>query len=229
MLSFLHTDPLASTQGEDLRAQLLAKHHAPLVCGPKTDLVIEGYPRSSNSFVSWMLDIVQAGRRPLSVGHHTHSVDNLRLAVHFDTPMAVLIRQPEDAILSYMIFGHLTVEMATDQYKAFYDGVLALPRLPQVFDFETATGDFNQIVTWINAQTGTHIPMSDDLKRDSAKAYDMARSRASDIHADRMTEQIAIPTAARETLKAQKRENVRAHLTQRPEIDALYMRVKQAN
>jgi len=207
---------------DEMRDRLLRRHHAPLVCGPQTDIVIEGYPRSSNSFAIWMLHVLEGESFRLNIGHHTHDVDNLRLAEHFNVPSAVLIRAPEDAILSFMIYSDASVEAATTRYETFYEGTLALARMPMVLPFEMVTRDFNQVVDRINRLTGEDIPRSTDLEAHTARAYEMARERADDIHADKLVEQIAIPSAERETIKAAKRADVRAYLAERPEIRQLY-------
>lgn len=207
---------------EEMRDRLLRRHHAPLVCGPQTDMVIEGYPRSSNSFAIWMLHVLEGETFRLKIGHHTHDIDNLRLAAHFGKPSAVLIRAPEDAILSFMIYADVAVDAATNRYQRFYDGTLALETMPLVLPFEMVTRDFNQVVDRINALTGESIPRSKDLEADTARAYEMARERADDIHAGKVVEQIAIPSAERETIKAAKRAEVQAYLAERPEIAALY-------
>lgn len=207
---------------DEMRNRLLRRHHAPLVCGPQTDIVIEGYPRSSNSFAIWMLHVLEGESFRFNIGHHTHDVDNLCLAAHFDVPSAVLVRAPEDAILSFMIYSDVSVAAATDRYETFYKGTLALERMPMVLPFEMVTRDFNQVVDRINALTGQSIPRSTNLEADTARAYEMARERADDIHAEKLVEQIAIPSAERETIKASKRAEVGAYLAENPESARLY-------
>lgn len=217
--------PTQEQTAATIRTRLLSRHHAPLVCGPDTNLVIEGYPRSANSFLMWMLDVVQEGHRPLSIGHHTHSVDNLRLALHYGTPAAILIREPEAAILSYMIYETISAEEASARYIAFYTKALALPRIPKVIPFETVTTDFNRVIAWVNQVTKADIPFSDDLERERQKAYAMAQSRAADIHGSRIVEQIAIPSQDREALKQGLRSDLTAYLAGRSDIAGLYQQV----
>lgn len=205
-----------------LRDRLLEHHHPPLICGPDSHLVIEGYPRSSNSFAVWMLFVLQGDGFGEGLGHHTHSVDNLRLAEHFGVPSAVLIRAPEDAILSLTIFADAPIDYATDRYLGFYEGTLALEKMPLVLPFDMVTHDYNQVVDRLNAHAGQSIRHSTDLEGDTARAYAMARERADEIHGDKVVEQIAIPSAEREAIKATRRAEVQAHLAGRPEVQKIY-------
>ena len=67
---------------------------------PDTDLVVEGPPRSANSFTVRMLHRM-LGRPPrFRIAHHSHSQDNLWAGAGYRMPLVVLARPPQDAILS---------------------------------------------------------------------------------------------------------------------------------
>lgn len=214
---------------EALHQSMMGKFKPRLVCGPETDIVIEGFPRSSNSFTIWMLEVLQGEDPYLSIAHHTHSVENLTLAVHFDKPIVILVRPPEDAILSYMIYSGCTLDFAVQRYQRFFSHVLRLPERPVVIEFDTVVSDFNQVVARINAllaaRGGKPVPLSQDLAADTATVKEIARERAEEIHGERMAEQMSVPSEAREEIKASRRAEVRAYLTKRPGIVALYEKV----
>lgn len=213
-----------------LHRDMVRRYQPHLVCGPETDIVIEGYPRSSNSFTIWMLTVLQGGKPDLRIAHHIHSIENLRLGLHFGKPLLLLLRAPQDAILSYMIYSDRTVEYATDRYVRFHSDVLALPRMPAVVDFETVVSDFNQVVRVVNnllAPSGRPpIPLSQDLAADAAQVKVMARERAEEIHGDKLDRQEGVPNPVREGIKAELREGVQAYLAKRPEVSALYDKVR---
>ncbi len=208
-----------------LRDSLLQRAAPQLVCNANTDLVIEGFPRSSNSFTIWMLNLLQGQGPRLKIAHHTHSVDNFRLAQAFEVPAAVLVRQPEDAILSFMIYSGAEVAVASNRWLQFYEETLEVLDAPLVLPFETVTQDFNQVVERLNAMAGFQVPLSQDLEADTKAAYATARTRAEEVHQGRLTQKIAIPSEDRERIKVDMRLDVQNHLAGRPEIGALYDKV----
>jgi len=63
-----------------------------------TDLCIEGFPRSGNSFTVGAVEHAQSS--PLRVAHHTHVPANAMRACEWGIPTLVLIRNPKDAVVS---------------------------------------------------------------------------------------------------------------------------------
>ena len=63
-----------------------------------TDLCVEGFPRSANSFAVGAVE--QAQDAPLSIAHHNHVPAPILNAVRRDLPTVVLIRDPVDAVIS---------------------------------------------------------------------------------------------------------------------------------
>jgi hypothetical protein len=196
-----------------------------LVCKDDTDIVIEGYPRSSNSFTFWMLTVLGQGRPPLRIAHHTHRIENLQIGQLLGKPTVVLIRPPADAILSFMIYHDLTVERAAQRYIDFYTGVLELPERPAVFRFADIITDFNKVVRHVNAVTGAGIPLSADMAADTAKAHAKSRDLAEKVHGDKVVERLAVPLAERELLKRKLRGKVQAHMQTAPELQRLHDRI----
>lgn len=67
-----------------------------------TEIVIEGFPRSANTFA--VVASTQAqGARPIRIAHHLHAEAQVLAGVERKLPVIVLIRQPEDAIRSLKI------------------------------------------------------------------------------------------------------------------------------
>lgn len=63
-----------------------------------TDLCVEGFPRSANSFAVGAIQHAQP--EPLQIAHHTHVPANAMRACEWGIPTVVLIRSPQDAIVS---------------------------------------------------------------------------------------------------------------------------------
>jgi hypothetical protein len=212
----------------ELHASMVARHPPKHVCGPDTDIVIEGYPRSANSFTIRMLHVMQTGpkRRHLRIAHHTHNADNLLLGALAGKAQLVLVRKPEDAILSFMIYSERPVELAASRYLRFYRSVLALPAAGKargrraVVDFDTVVTDFNAVVTRINAITARSIPLANDLPALVAQVKaEVAEKEAAKGTSIR---KLGSPLAEREVLKDALRAEVAAYLQDHPEIEYTY-------
>ena len=73
--------------------------HRPEALHRNTELVIEVYPRSGNSFAYTAFDIAQ-GETPVRVSHHLHTASPVIAALKAKIPCVILVRHPEDAIIS---------------------------------------------------------------------------------------------------------------------------------
>ena len=83
-------DPSTPDTRREWRARKLVTRH--------TDLCVEGFPGSGNSFVS--NSIRDAASRPLNVVSHFHWTAQLRRALALDVPAVVLVRHPRQACMS---------------------------------------------------------------------------------------------------------------------------------
>lgn len=69
------------------------------IVGRRSDLVIDGFPRSANSTAEAAIRLVQ--RQELDLAHHCHSAAQFHLALRYGVPAVLLFRSPIDAVLSY--------------------------------------------------------------------------------------------------------------------------------
>lgn len=121
-----------------------------------TDFLIDGFPRSANSFVEALIRITQP--KDWILAHHTHAPASVIEAVRRGIPTLVLIRDPRDAIASFseMAERPVNTEVLLREYISFYravvdcrsgyilvdftgipDGLTELPRIAKErFDFD---------------------------------------------------------------------------------------------
>lgn len=93
--------------------------HNDLVMDSKKDLCIEGFPRSANTF-SYFL-IKEACNNKIKIAHHLHMSAQLKIAVALNKPAIFLIRNPIDAVSSFILREkgvHLST--ALKWYNKFY-------------------------------------------------------------------------------------------------------------
>lgn len=119
-----------------------------------TEIVIEGYPRSGNTFAA--VAFRQAQGREIKMAHHLHAAAQIKLAARLGVPAIVLIREPSEAILSVLVRDpHASMRWALRSYVRFYSTVLPYLDKAVVGPFETITSDLASIIRMVNTRYGT--------------------------------------------------------------------------
>ncbi len=127
--------------------------HRSLLTNRQTQIVIEGFPRSANTFS--VVLFLQANPE-LPIAHHLHLSAQIIKAVQLKVPAVVLIRNPKDAIASLLIYkSSLSVEVVFKYYIEFYKSLLPYKVGYIVATFEDVTQDFDSVVAKINRRFGT--------------------------------------------------------------------------
>ena len=191
-----------------------------------TDLCVEGFPRSANSFAVGAVQHAQP--QPIDIAHHTHVPANAMRACEYGIPTVVLIRPPYDAIVSQIALAKAvrSAETASESprqritfaawvhaWRSFYrslvpdrdhDRLLVVP-------FAAAIRDMGQVIECVNARFGTDLV-----------PFDHTEAAVAAVHAERGTH--AGPNDRRDRLKAETRvafdEALRADATLRHRMDA---------
>lgn len=124
------------------------------VISSSTELVIEGYTRCGTTFAVYALQLSQG--RPVRLAHHWHAPAQLIEAAHRKIPALLLIRRPEEAILSQLIREpNVTLRDALVAYSRFYECLLPYRHRFVVGEFEQVTHDFGLVIRRLNARFGT--------------------------------------------------------------------------
>ena len=114
---------------------------------PDTQLVIEGFPRSGNSFarrafIMAQNEIFDATR----IAHHLHVPAQVVRAARWQIPSLVLIRRPRDAVLSLAIRDPISVDQALRYYVSFYETAERYRDAYVLGLFEEVTEDFGRVI-----------------------------------------------------------------------------------
>jgi hypothetical protein len=110
--------------------------HADEVLGEGTAIVIDGFPRSANTFAAIAFQIAQ--EVPVRIAHNLHSAAHVVAAASKGVPTIVLVRDPTDAVLSEAIREHpVTLRTVLSAYCRFYETVA-----PWIAN--TTVGEFSQ-------------------------------------------------------------------------------------
>jgi hypothetical protein len=133
---------------------------------PTTEIVIEGYPRSGNTFAVVAFRLAQG--REIQMAHHLHAAAQIKRAARLDIPAIVLIREPSEAILSVVVRDpHASIRWALRSYIRFYSTVVPYLEKAVVAPFATVTSDLASIIRMVNTRYGTafkeFVPTEDAL------------------------------------------------------------------
>jgi hypothetical protein len=120
----------------------------------ETEVVIDGFPRSGNTFA--VVAFRQAQSRQVSVAHHGH-VPALAIEAHRrGVPALVLIREPEEAVLSFVVrLPRLTVRQALRSYLRYYEPLIAHRDGFVVTTLGQLRADFGEAIRRLNARFAT--------------------------------------------------------------------------
>jgi hypothetical protein len=133
--------------------------------GPSTQLVIEGFPRSANSYAVIGFQLAQPAWLP--VAHHTHAPAQVIRAAEHGIPLLVPIRHPRDAIASLLIRDRrYSVDLAVEAYASFHETVLPYRSAMVLTRFEDVTRDLGGVIRQVNQRFGTSfgLPPSADAE-----------------------------------------------------------------
>ncbi len=115
---------------------------------PTTGIVIEGFPRSANSYAVVAFKLVNPN---VPVGHHLHVPVQLKRAARFNIPAVMVLRAPEEAVASFMVFQNsLNADLYVQEYVRFYRALLPCTKHLLVASFETIISDMNRIIAAVN-------------------------------------------------------------------------------
>lgn len=130
--------------------------HDPEVVSRDSEIVIEAFPRSGNCFVITAFKLAQ--QRPVRVAHHLHAAAQVRTGVRYGLPTLITVRDPEEAILSYVILSpHLLVSQALQSYLDFHEGILGVKDKVVVSTFKQVTTDFGAVIRRVNEKFGSNF------------------------------------------------------------------------
>jgi hypothetical protein len=170
------------------------------VVTPDTQLVIEGFPRSANSFARVAFNRAQSERVRIANGLHVPA--QVIRAARWRIPTLVLIRNPKDAVLSLVIRDPISVDQALRYYVSFYETAEKYRDAYVLGLFEEVTGDFGQVIRRMNEKFGTTF----SLFRHNEQHVDEVFARVERNSKKRFGEtswenKVSRPFAAREKLK----------------------------
>lgn len=124
------------------------------LAGPHTDIVIDAFPRSGNTFAYFAFQMSQ--KREMNVGHHAHAPSQFVLAERYRVPSVLIVRAPEDAVCSFVLREKvISLRQALRMWINFHESVLPYKEVIVISSFEDAITDFGAVIRKVNRKWGT--------------------------------------------------------------------------
>ncbi len=205
--------------------RLLPASRRPFAVRDTTELVLEGIPRSGNSFAEAAFRIAQGdsdGNR-LQLAHHLHAPAQLRAARRLGLPAVLLIREPIGVCTSLVMKlpEVFLPEDALSEYCWFYRDLEPIAADFVIADFDTVRSDFGAVIAAINRRYGTtyeefvHTPASE------AAAFDLVDRLTARRVGAAMTSYSPQQPLEKQRLRAQKQRSIAEHLETTPALAPL--------
>jgi hypothetical protein len=170
---------------------------------PDKQLVIEGFPRSGNTFARRAFIMAQnEGFDQTRIACHLHVPAQVILAARWQIPTLVPIRRPRDAVLSFVIRDPISVDQALRYYVSFYETVEKYRDAYVLGLFEEITEDFGQVIKHINDKFGTTFSLFRHDEENVSKVFAGMETRARKRFGETLWERkVQRPSAIRERTK----------------------------
>lgn len=175
--------------------------HRPEAFWEDTQIVIEGYPRSGNTFAFTAFDLAQ-GETSVRVSHHLHTASIVMTAIRRKIPCLILLRNPEDAIISHIIYSqNLTIKQCLKSYIDFYQPLLQYRDRFVTAKFEDVISDFGKVTHEVNLKFGTDFAEFDHNQDNVDKCFNILENSWKDLGLEKQKSVTNAPSEKRKRYK----------------------------
>jgi hypothetical protein len=170
---------------------------------PDKLVVIEGFPRSGNSFARRAFIMAQGENFDVArIAHHLHVPAQVIRAARWRIPTLVLLRRPKDAVLSLVIRDPISVDQALRYYISFYESAEKYRDAYVLGLFEEVTEDFGRVIGRLNDKFGTTFSLFRHDEENVSKLFAGMESQAKKKYGETLWERkVQRPAAVRERIK----------------------------
>lgn len=179
---------------------------------PQTEIVIEGFPRSANTFA--VAAFRRAQPKHVEIAHHLHLAVQVLYAIKHNIPALVLIREPEPAMLSYMLlpsYPSSSPRHALSEYVRFYETLEPYRDRFVLADFHEVVQDFGSVIQRINRRYGTDFQIFKHTSENIDACFEEAESASRRQNEGQVSSRdVARPDAKRDQAKLAVRQRLHA-------------------
>ncbi len=186
-----------------LTIQSLRRKTSHLVVTKDTDIVIEGFPRSANSFAVYAFRLAQDSlpNPNLKIAHHLHASAQIKRAVKLNIPIILLLRNPKDAVLSVVIKApFITFNQALKDYIKFYSSIVKLSKKYVLATFEDVTNDFGKVIEKVNKFYNKQFKIFNHNDENVEKCFNIMNNRGKSLY-DNDPTKYSVPSKQKQEIK----------------------------
>lgn len=173
---------------------------------PETDVVIEGFQRSGNSF---FLNYFSYWNPGVTVAHHMHVSQQVVLGVQYKRPTIVLIREPASALASTLSVEPMSIWLAINSYVAFYEMLEPLASKVVIAEFQKVTKHPRSVIEKINLKFGCDFAVGE--LTDTINDILFSRLRSHHREKKQKSGLISIPTPEKNEKKREVIQKIQTH------------------
>lgn len=174
----------------------------------ETELVIEGFLRSANSFATRAFLISQP--RKVLVANRSHVPATVIRSVQWNIPTLVLIREPMETILSYLMKKpYITAEDGFREYIAYYSSILPYRDHFVIATFEEVTTDYGRVIERVNRRFDTNFTLFSHTEENVQKVFEIIERVDRNLAGGDLSK-FSVPSAEKEKIKQNLRKIVEA-------------------
>lgn len=135
--------------------------HKELFLKKDSDLLIEGYPRSGNTFCA--AAFYYFSNHQLSIARHRHEIGHLKHAFSSGVPTLIVFREPIEAISSFILREGVSELFAINFYVKFNSFVLRHNDKLALFEFNDIVNHIENVITRFSSMYNLDLNVSDSL------------------------------------------------------------------
>jgi hypothetical protein len=154
-----------------IKRKINGKNPKEAIIRPTTELVIDGFQGSANSFATELF--IQSQKHPVELSHHLHSPSQIIEAINLKIPVLLTIREPKGAVISLMSrWPHVSVNQGIRSYIAFYSKLKPYASDLIISDFEQTTKHLDVMINRVNQKFNTNFDAVNVNQFDKKKAIE---------------------------------------------------------
>lgn len=194
-----------------------------LAVSSDTDILIEGFPRSGNTFS--VMALAMAQEHSVKIGSHLHVPAHIYRGLKLGVPIMLLIRKPQDAVVSLIMRDPaLSFGPVLNYYIKFHESLMPLRNQVFIAKFEEVTENFGHVIEKFNQRFNTSFNPFEHSTDNVEKVFQEIERRNSmkNIKREVKETEISRPSIVRKSLAAQIQ-----HRLNSPEINSLLSQANQ--